>query len=416
MMELLQPQIIKFNNNASLSELVRNKYFVYYTISGLFDENNSIHAIYVNLNSVDKLHMFISNIAKYDITLLFTGDNEFVLGKDYFINESLYMHLVESNQLQMEHQVMPIANEMENPDLDFDAEMNVGGETRPGIPDEDFDSAMNVVPEEKPLDMPEDDFDSIMNVTPIYYLPNYMTSNGFNTEFFDYVENYEVLFNYFKKKNEYKDLTFDEEYLKAFYVNLAKLILELTVYTPTENIDFIYKQVLEYFANYQSDDVYLGMSLIFNTLYGTANNKPNCGCQTNPTMDAICTTSCNDYYKNAMIEYIKQMFGDYTFYSKWFFITDTETGVTQVNQMMIDKIRLFITEFLSLDINIGFVSERNNCMCPTIDMTSDKCNRGILNNFLSILYFVEQNDIEENSNRIKVYGEEFGKIYPKLIF
>lgn len=377
-MELIQPQIIKFNNNASLPEKVRNKYFVYYTISGLFDENNSIHAIYVNLNSVDKLHMFISNIAKCDITLLFNGDNEFVLGKDYFINESLYLHFAEPTQLQSNDKVMSIGNEIETTDIDFD---------------------------------------STTNVTPIYYLPNYMTSNGYNTEFFEYVENYEVLFNYFKKKNKYTELTFDEEYLKAFYVNLAKLILELTVYTPTENIDFIYKQVLEYFANYQSDDVYLGMSLIFNTLYGTVNNKQNCGCQTNNTFgDNICTTSCNDYYKNAMIEYIKQLFGDYTFYSKWFFITDTETGVTQVNQIMIDKIRLFVTEFLMLDINIGFVTETNNCMCPSVDMSSDKCNRDILNNFLSILYFVEQNDIEENSNRIKVYGEEFGKLYHKLIF
>ena len=83
---------------------------------------------------------------------------------------------------------------------------------------------------------------------------------------------------------------------------------------------------------------------------------------------------------------------------------------------MIDKIRLFVTEFLMLDINIGFATETNNCMCPSADMSSDKCNRDILNNFLSILYFVEQNDIEENSNRIKVYGEEFGKIYHKLIF
>ena len=368
-MELIQPQIIKFNNNVNLPENVRNKYFVYYIISGLFDENNSIHAIYVNLNSVDKLHVFISNIAKYDITLLFTGDNEFVLGKDYFINESLYKQFADSNDVQLDTQ---------NTDSDFD---------------------------------------SIANVSYIYYLPNYMTANGYNTEFFEYVENYEVLFNYFKKKNKYTELTFDEEYLKAFYVNLAKLILELTVYTPTENIDFIYKQVLEYFANYQSDDVYLGMSLIFNTLYRTVNNKQNCGCPTNNTLgDTICITSCNDYYKNAMIEYIKQIFGDYTFYNKWFFITDTETGVTQVNQMMIDKIRLFVTEFLMLDINIGFVSETNNCMCTSVDMSSDKCNRGILNNFLSILDFIEQNDIEENSNRIKVYGEEFGKIYHKLIF
>jgi hypothetical protein len=363
-MELVQPQVIKFNSNENLPDAVRGKYFVYYTLSGLFD-NDAIHAIYVNLDSVDKLHTFISNINETDITLLFTGDNFFELGKDYFINEALYKSLIQG----IEYPTMPI----------IDDEMFVESE---------------------------------------FFLPNYMTINGINAEYFDYVDNYEVLFNYFKRKNEYAELLFDEEFLRNFYVNFATMILELTVYTPSDNNDYIYKQVLNYFAEYQSDDVYLGMSVIFNTLYGyKTSNNISCGCNNQSGNESVCTTSCVDYYKNAMNEYIKQMFGDYTFYQKWFFITSDETGVTQVNQMLVDKLRLFITEFLKLDINIGVnAKSNNNCMCPTIDLTNDKCNRGILNNFLNILDFIETNKIEENSNRIKVYGEEFGKIYPSLQF
>jgi len=376
-MELVQPQIVKFNKNQLLPEQVRGKYFIYYVISGLFDESNAIHAIYVNLNSVDKLHGFISDIQKTDITLLFTGDDNFSLGNDYLLNKSLYNSIINSDNFTPEYPV-------EHP----------------------IELAMDL----------DEDIDVEMGVEQLFYLPDYMTNNGYNTEYFDYVDNYETLFNYFKKKNEYSELTFDEEYLMDFYRNFVMIILELTVYTPTENIDFIYKQVLNYFAEYQTDNVFIGMSLIFNTLYGVAKQTTDCGCNTNPSINAVCTTSCNDYYKNAMVEYIKTMFGDYTFYQKWFFITDELSGLTQPNQIMIDKLRLFITEFLTLDINIGTAELNNNCMCPTVDLTSDKCNRGILNNFLSILDFVETNTIEENSNRIKVYGEEFGKIFPKMIF
>lgn len=252
----------------------------------------------------------------------------------------------------------------------------------------------------------------------VFYLPNYMTSNGYNKEFFEYVDNYDTLIKYFNKKNEYGDLTFDEDFLKDFYHNFAAMILELSVYTPVENIDFIYKQVLNYFSSYQTDEVLIGMSLIFNSMYSVAEqNSINCGCNINSLGNNTNIVNCTDIYKNAMIEYSKTLFGDYTFYQKWFFINDDVSGLTQVNQTLVDKLRLFITEFLSLELNINTnVTSSQNCMCPSIDTTNDECNRGILRNFLTILDFVESNTIEENSNRIKVYGNEFGNIFPKLIF
>lgn len=353
-MKLLQPQIVKFNNNIELDEKIRNKYFIYYTISGLFDNQNAIRAIYVDLNSMDKLFIFIQNIQNSDISLLFTGDNDFVLGVDYFMNESLYL----SN--------------------------NIIGTT----------------------------------IDALVYLPNYITFDGVNAKYFDEVNNFDSLIDYFKTKNEYSNLTFDEEFLKDFYVNFANLIIELTKYNPVDNSDLIYNNVLHYFSNYQSDNVFLGMSLMFNTLFGTIqNNQVSCGCPNKTVNDTICSTSCVDYYKQAMQEYVVRMFGDYTFYQKWFFITDEESGLTEVNTFLVEQLKTFITEFLSLDLNISTTkSDATNCSCPTINNFDDSCNRGILKNMITILEFVENNEIEENSNRIKVYGEEFGKIYSKLIF
>jgi hypothetical protein len=353
-MKLLQPQIVKFNKNEELDEKIRNKYFIYYTISGLFDNQNAIRAIYVDMNSMDKLHIFIQNIQNTDISLLFTGDNDFILGEDYYLNESLYL----SN--------------------------NIIGTT----------------------------------IGELVYLPNYMTFDGVNTKYFDEVNNYNTLLEYFKTKNEYSNLTFDEEFLKDFYVNFANLIIELSTYVPTDNNDIIYKQVLYYFSNFQTDDVFLGMSLMFNTLFGTIQNtQTNCGCPNKTVNDTICSTSCVDYYKQAMQEYVVRMFGDYTFYQKWFYIIDEETNLTQINTFLVERLKTFITEFLSLDLNISTTkSDATNCSCPTINNFDDSCNRGILKNMITILEFIENNEIEENSNRIKVYGEEFGKIYSKLIF
>lgn len=99
-MELVQPQVIKFNNNQSLPEQVRNKYFIYYVISGLFDNTDSIHAIYVNLNSVDKLHDFISDIKETDVSLLFSGNDNFINGIDYFMNEALYNSFINTEPIQ----------------------------------------------------------------------------------------------------------------------------------------------------------------------------------------------------------------------------------------------------------------------------------------------------------------------------
>ena len=77
-----------------------------------------------------------------------------------------------------------------------------------------------------------------------------------------------------------------------------------------------------------------------------------------------------------------------------------------------------IMEIVSnLDINIITDTDNINTMfCPSLDNSSDSCNRSIIQNYLKVLEFVKTNTILENKNKIKVYGETFGELLPKLSF
>ena len=141
-----------------------------------------------------------------------------------------------------------------------------------------------------------------------------------------------------------------------------------------------------------------------------------CGCNTNSSSTPICTTSCVEYYKQAMDEYLKTMLGSDTFYYNWFYVTDPISGIKEPNNVLINSLQTLINEFLGLDINISTSKESiNMCKCPTVTI-DDSCNRGIIKNYLSVLEYIELNKIEENINKIKIYGQEFGKLLPELQF
>lgn len=348
-MELLQPQVIKFNDNINLPETVRGKYFLYYILNGLFVDN-AIQAIYVNMNSIDKLTAFISYIDNTDISLLFTGDNTFVLGQDYYLNQAL-------------------------------------GQT--------FDY-----------------------VDYSLCLPNYMTKQGVNYEYFDIVNELDKFNSYYAKHNEITNSHFTEEELHNFYATVSTLILSLTEYVPTgEEIDYVYTQVLNYFAAHKMDAVYIGMARIFNTMIPATNTKIGCGCNTTDNNTSTNLISCQDYYTQAMVETIQLMFADPNFYDNWFYVIEPVTGIKLVNETLINQLNLFIDEFLALELNLSLnPTTTKKCDCPTLDTTSDECNRNIISNFKHILNYVYNNEIDMYVNHIKVYGKEFGKIFPNLSF
>ena len=352
-MIFLHPQFVKFNGNIVLPENVRNKYFAYYTISGLFDDEGTIPAIYVELDKACLLFNFIQEISK-DINIVLSGIDSFMLNIDYYINESLYNMLKNDKELS------------EN----------------------------------------------------IIILPNHLTQNGMNMEYFDTIDNMDEIVEYFHKQNNYKSLTFTEDELLNFYSTFCNQILKLTLFEPETTEDTIYSKVLNYFANFKSDSASVTMSMMFNNMYNNASASATaCGCNTNSSTSSICTTSCVEYYKQAMDEYLKTMLGSDTFYYNWFYVTDPISGIKEPNKVLINSLQTLINEFLELNINISTLKESiSRCICPTISSTDDSCNRGIIKNYLSILDYIELDKVEENVNKIKIHGQEFGKLLPELQF
>lgn len=374
---LVQPQFVQFNDNEELPVNVQNKYFLYYS-TGIVGFGG-IPAMYVELESADKLFDFVKAFSQ-NINIILTGTSDFIINKDYYINKSLYFTIID----------LPGDNGSSDEIYDY------------FISDEVSNIKLNDV-----TGSSEELF---------IYLPNYIDNDCINVDYFNDIDNFNTL-NYYIKKNSYLDYTFSNEELHNFYSTFCSTILSISIYQPTTNIDMIYKQVLEYFRSFKSDYALIGISLILGSLYGTASNSNvGCGCNTiGNNSDIQCSKTCIDYYKDAMNDYLKSMLGNYNFYQNWFFIQNEDETI--VNKELIDKLKIFINEFLSLDLDISTDKKQiSNCACPTVDLSSDKCNRGILNNYLKVLDWVENCKIEENINKIKIYGEQFGELLPKLQF
>ena len=108
------------------------------------------------------------------------------------------------------------------------------------------------------------------------------------------------------------------------------------------------------------------------------------------------------------------MFGDLNFYYDWFFVSTGE-DTNEPNEEMIDMLIELIEELKKLNLSLkNDTSRLHNCGC--VDKTLDVSYVSILDNYIKVLNFVKECKIEENSNKIKTWGAEFGGILPNLIF
>ena len=57
----------------------------------------------------------------------------------------------------------------------------------------------------------------------------------------------------------------------------------------------------------------------------------------------------------------------------------------------------------------------SKCNCEAIE-SMNNCNKETILNYKKVLNWVQNNEIEENTNKIKVYGEAFGELIPNLQF
>ena len=414
----IQPNIIKFSDNEELPESLRCHFAINYNVWGIdyFYENyllqESDDGAYLLLNE-DRFNFLLEDsLSGQDIidiprlyiliTEEFMNDSslfqEFIIeaaknsnvygngipgfrpGKQYYLNTTLFNYLANNNLIEL---------------TDPDTTDNTENEAY-----EDY---------------------NIMNNR----LPNYLDEYGYITKYFvdlcdEPIKDYTNL-TYFNKKNSLLDNTYTEDQLKSFYSSFCNLILE---YTEIEkNIDIMNKQknqkydlVLRYFANSQVDNASIALNLILNSNYNTitTTNNLNCGCQNNS--NTTLQQPCSSLYSQAMTLYLKEMFGDPEFYEDWFGIIFGE-GERISNDVLIENLKIFIKEFIELDYNLDFASNKTyQCECDQMTLNNSSYEYKKLNNYLTLLDWINNNQIDMNQNKIKVYGSDFGELLPKLQF
>ncbi len=278
-----------------------------------------------------------------------------------------------------------------------------------------------------------------------YRVNDYFDSqyNKINTDIYSDIDDTDLHYFYFL--NRLKDFNFSEDQLKNFVSTFCGIILDETTFTnivDTKNL--IYKQVLEYYRNNGNDNTSTILDLVFNnTLLNTNTSSSSTCCnnlQSNNTLlsnsnslnlistlgstnNTTTNISCVDVYKQAMQIFLKKMLGDYQFYCDWFYISGENSKLTIPNMVLIDKLKKLFEEFKNLNYALYFNDpEYSKCGCKNSSSLNSKiqnisdANYNILDNYYNILLYAEDCIINENKNKVKVYGENFADLFPYLYF
>ena len=80
---------------------------------------------------------------------------------------------------------------------------------------------------------------------------------------------------------------------------------------------------------------------------------------------------------------------------------------------------VLLEEFEATEYDLSFSQSKPmywcNCTQSTMNAT-DKCNHETIQNYIKVLNWVRDGQIDENTNKIRVYGAKFAELLPKLIF
>lgn len=405
--DYIQPTIIRTSNHSELPENMRNRYLLNYNVFGikyfeqyyllseshsgvpylimnednwgielensndLFDDIIDIPRIYIDITErfINDSEIFRSFIFQsiMENSIYAKGIEGFEAGKDYWLNTTLYNYLANTNQI-------------ETP--------NFGAR-----------------------------------------LPNYITEHKMISVYFDDLSTtpYKDYTNleYYYKKNRLLDNVYTEEYLLDFYKNFCGIILESSVMTDevkNKPQNQIYKTVLNYFNNYQNDETVNQLNLILKSKQyksDTTDNKLTCNTCSSASTQSTSIVSCSDLYSESMIEYLKIMLGDVNFYFDWFTIQLGDDKYL-INDILINNLKKFFEEWLELEITLDFTNANtihSSFLCQeTINTPESKQNYKTITDYQKVISYVEADEFIENTNKIKIYGEAFGELLPKLQF
>lgn len=393
----IQPSILKCKTNEELPEDIRGKYVICLPLPNMYDYNPGkellygIPAVIIKINNrfLNELSIPFENFIKKvqeDPNNIYDGVNDFNLGSEYYITQSFY-DKVSSNQ------------------------------------------NLYVVPDYYL-------FEQFINIDTDEYI------TGFNINYYELDEMLNIHYKDFSNLNTFEIYNeighkYTEDELKNFYQTFCSIIIKYNKddFSIDEIQNIIYKKVLEYFANGQSDEGLTNLKLILNNTL-LSNNKSSCACQeisSNVTAygvntngnstgllntDLTSSTSCIEAYMNNMLSLLSKMLGDSNFY-KNFFLIDLITDISKPT-ICEDLIEL-IDEFLNL-VEEGIISlnikknKTNDLACPVVSDNTSECNIQIILNYRKVLEWVRDNQIDENINKIKIYGQQFGDLLPNLDF
>lgn len=281
-----------------------------------------------------------------------------------------------------------------------------------------------------------------------YYLNNEYWEGMFNTN--NDIDNLE----YYMFKNKLLSFEFSEDELLSLNSTFMKLIQKNTSFTEY-NIgkNAIYKAVIDFYANGQYDEATVLMNTIFNGTLTTTATTSSCGCGTQSTCASsisssstgintgteivpVDTATCIDMYKAAMYQWLIQMLSDTDFYCCWMFNVDEETDESEPNEVLLDNLIKLLEEFLALGLDLSNLGNTSKSVCGcghskkyNVNSANKDCsdllnnsgiggcsNYNIILNYIKALKWVKNNEIEENKNKIYIYGKQFAEIFPLLNF
>jgi len=237
-------------------------------------------------------------------------------------------------------------------------------------------------------------------------------------------------------------LSFTEDELYSFYQTFFTIINDQT----TDDIDYTnilnvaYKRVIEYFMNGMNDAGLENINIILNTVafdYNDTDKYSNSTCgscanqmgissssstSSSSTINGLTdysSLSCVDKYKEAMKMWLIKMLSSIEFYNEWFFIEESENNYMP-NETLIDNLILLLNDFKALNLDLTFSkSFRTHCNCEELlsgkTLEAEK-NEKIIDDYIKVLNWIKNCEIEENTNKIKIYGELFAELLPYLSF
>lgn len=401
----LQPSIIRFSSDDCIPESLKNKYAININVIGIdwFQENfleteDGGLVLLETSTIIDSFKLVLegpSNV--FDVPRIYVVINDSIVENDDNIYQLVYKGISGPS----------IYGE------GFDG-------FRPGVDYYINDTLYSWLT--RTTDEHQNKIDPIIEENNDIFLPNLLDGDGnLSHHFIELDESDQDYTNlsYYKKKNDILGYSFTEDELYDFTSTFCGIILDNSeVQDAADTDNQVYKLVLEYWRNHQSDCASIALALILGTKYTTSTNTittcNSCFNTSSTSTDTSIDKSCYEKYQDAMAEWLKHMLGDSGFYEDWFFLVRGDCEVP--NDDMIDILIDLINSLLGTGWNLGSdTTKRLSCNCPDLDTSyDDTCNRNILLNYIKVLEWVKADKITSNKNKIKVYGQQFGELLTKL--